>query len=314
MNHTNSASTRLVAPSATPRPPEDWVTMSRDPSAPSASIFEEQERELASEREQERYFQKPKPYQASTHIIDPAIKQFIATGKVKPGVFKGAFQTLGNTTAAKEFLVSDFPLSDLLVSRDFAHTIETSRTELDFVSDLYQRHVQWVLTSFDKTNTVQHMVVISPYEADALLPEIGKENCVTLHIYTPRVSIHYPPLDSLNLYTVPVRHPPPTIPESLLVQLNLFSGHLYLATYNECLRVCEFLNLATEATREGWAVAGDGFIVQRADGAPATFHTSPVKFFKLLMGQIRRNCDNIDKTHMGQILNGELLRPEDFSD
>jgi hypothetical protein len=42
------------------------------------------------------------------------------------------------------------------------------------------------------------------------------------------------------------------------------------------------------------------------------FSDSPVKFLKVLMIKIRRNCESIDKTYMGRILDGRLLRPSEF--
>ena len=37
-----------------------------------------------------------------------------------------------------------------------------------------------------------------------------------------------------------------------------------------------------------------------------------VLFFKALMTRIRRNCESIDRTHLGRILGGEFLTEDDF--
>lgn len=106
------------------------------------------------------------------------------------------------------------------------------------------------------------------------------------------------------LYTSPYHSSAPTIPRHLITQLNIFAGQLYLSSYNEYLEVCEFLNLASELTLDGWTVAADGFIISRGSDSmdldfPApTFQASPVHFFKILIAQIRRNCEDIDKTHI----------------
>jgi hypothetical protein len=42
------------------------------------------------------------------------------------------------------------------------------------------------------------------------------------------------------------------------------------------------------------------------------FSDSPVKFLKVLMIKIQRNCESIDKTYIRRILNSRLLRPSDF--
>jgi hypothetical protein len=99
--------------------------------------------------------------------------------------------------------------------------------------------------------TGKHLVIISPYEVDELLPDISKSSNVTLHVYSPRSSIAYRPLDQLMLYTSPTRSPAPTIPRHLITQLNLYAGQLYLSLYDEYLEVCKFLNLASEMIPDG---------------------------------------------------------------
>jgi hypothetical protein len=99
------------------------------------------------------------------------------------------------------------------------------------------------------------------------------------------------------------------------VQLNLFTGQLYLGSFKEYVEVCAFLGLAWEKAEEGCVVAADGFIMQDNSGtrtSSSMFSDSPVKFLKVLMMKIRRNCEGIDKTHMGRILDGRLLRLSDF--
>lgn len=77
--------------------------------------------------------------------------------------------------------------------------------------------------------------------------------------------------------------------------------------------MCQLLGLAWKATEEGCIVAADGFILQRGDGSPeSTFEYSPVKFLRVLLTKIQRNCEGIEKTHMGKLLDGRLLLPSDF--
>jgi len=108
----------------------------------------------------------------------------------------------------------------------------------------------------------------------------------------------------------------PTLPRNLIIQLNLFAGQLYLSSYQEYVEVCQFLGLAYEKTEDGAVVAADGFIISQngivGPGSQCTFRDSPVKFLKVLMTKIRKNCEGIDKTHLGQILDGKILLPADF--
>jgi hypothetical protein len=86
------------------------------------------------------------------------------------------------------------------------------------------------------------VVVISPYEAQELFPEIMRSEAVCLHLYATRPNLGYRPLDSLDLYTVPDRQISP-IPQSLILQLNLFAGQLYFDSFEEYNRVSRFLGM-----------------------------------------------------------------------
>lgn len=156
------------------------------------------------------------------------------------------------------------------------------------------------------------MMVISPYEADHLLPEIRHSKFVTLHLYAPRQNQGFSPLDKLRLYNVPRGPDTIDIPETLRIQLNLFAGQLYLGSYSEYQRLCDFLGVASVKTPDDQVVAADGFIVQGNQASSTAFHQSPLKFLKVLMSQIRKDCQEIDKTHLGHIVDGRLLCPSDF--
>jgi hypothetical protein len=286
----------------------------------SAKLQEEQERELSPEIEQERQVQKPAPAQPAAHHIHPDLIKFVFTGMLINGsqAYKPAFETLGNTSAAAHLDVSQFP-HGLLVTADFASTVQIFGAS--YISDVFQRPVQWILTNTggcaSSNNTVKDMVIISPYEAQELLPDIRKSKTVTLHLYAPRPNLGFRALDGLDLYTVPARPGTRPLPHHFVVQLNLFAGQLYLPSFLEYVEVCAFLGLAWEKAEEGCVVAADGFIMLDGSGGGAfrsRFSSSPVKFLKVLMTKIRRNCEGIDKTHMGTILDGRLLRPSDFGE
>ena len=289
----------------------------------SATLQEEQERELSPEIEQERQVQKSAPAQPEDHHIHADVKMFMYTGKLINGSkgYKPAFEALHDTSAAVHFDVSKFPC-ELMVTLDFARTVKA--VGASYISDSYQRAVQWIVTSSDSSTSsidnvvsrlVRHMMIISPYEAQELLPSIMSSPTTTLHLYSPRPNLGYRPLDSLDLHTVPARPEKLILPRSLVVQLNLFAGQLYLSTFQEYVDVCDFLGLMWKTAGEGCIVAPDGFIIRESvDMATSRpkFAFSPVKFMKLLMTKIRRNCEGIEKTHMGAILDARLLRESDF--
>ena len=90
-----------------------------------------------------------------------------------------------------------------------------------------------------------------------------------------------------------------------------------LSSFKEYVDLCKFLGLAWSKTEHGYVVAPDGFIMRghsRMKDRTSTFKDSPVQFLKVLMTKIRRNCEGIDKTHLGAILDGRLLLPSDFGE
>lgn len=282
----------------------------------STQLQEEQERELSPEIEQERQVQKPDEAKPKRHTIHPDLLSFVSTGMLKndSDAYKPAFTTLEDTSAASYLNVSQFP-SDLCVTHDFATTVKTLRVS-SFISDAYQRPVQWILTSCcDHTRSssrsiAENVIIISPYEANHLLPKIRKSEAVTLHIYAPRQNPAYPSLDRLTLYNVSAATTPIEIPDNIRIQLGLFAGQLYLGSYIEYQQLCDFLGVAYSKTPEDLTVADDGFIL--GENEKTTFSKSPLKFLEALMSQVRKDCQAIDKTHVGKILSGIILYPSDF--
>ena len=100
------------------------------------------------------------------------------------------------------------------------------------------------------------------------------------------------------------------IPDSIRIQLDLFAGQLYIGSYIEYQQLCDFLGVAYIKTPEGLTVADDGFIL--GENEKTTFSRSPLKFLEALMSQVRKDCQVIDKTHLGKILRGMILCPSDF--
>lgn len=278
----------------------------------SATLEEEQERELAPEIEREFQVQRPPAAIPARHKIHPHVYSFVSTGNLpRPSdAFMPAFQALKNTSAVLCLDVSQFP-SELLVTKDFATTIKR-RPGSSFTTDSFQRPVGWILTSVHPDqDVVAEMVIISPFEANMLLPDVRKSTAVSLHTYAPRLNQGFSSLDKLNLYTT-AGHDVETIPDNLRMQLNLFAGQLYLDSFSDYQLVCDILGVASVETPNGMTVAADGFIVHGEQDFKTTFTQSPLMFLRVLLSQIRKDCHNIDKTHMGKILEGGLLSPADF--
>ncbi|KAI1087952.1 hypothetical protein F5B19DRAFT_33837 [Rostrohypoxylon terebratum] len=285
----------------------------------ASTLQEEEERELSPEIEQEREDQRPAAAEPARHSIHMGVKAFISSCFIREPHegYKPAFTALEDTTAARDlFDVSDFP-TGLLVSADFARTIVGHRKGIDTL-DFYQRSVQWILTgALPNEKIVRYMMVISPYEAEQLLPKIQASKVFALHLYAPQSTLGYRPLDKLDLYTVPQHLSTREIPQRLITELNLFAGQLYFNSFDQYVDACKFMGISYETPGEGEKIAADGFILHDKlgrVGGESGLPESPVSFFKMLHTKIRHNCESISKTHIGKLLDNQLLKPEDFAD
>ncbi|KAF8861162.1 hypothetical protein BDZ45DRAFT_671975 [Acephala macrosclerotiorum] len=280
-----------------------------------STLHGEQERELSPEVEKEREIQKPSgmtPYSPSIH---PAVIHLVRTGEIRPssGGFRPAFMAFQNSSAAGLIDLSQFP-SDILVTEDFARTVWPGTPP--YVSDQYHRPVQWIVTSSKgsrRDGEIKHMVVFSPWEVNKVLPDIRKRGAVTLHLYGPQPNLTFRSLEDLTLYTTPPLPPGWTAPRSGIVQLNLFAGQLYLRSYAEYTKLCDFLGLSYHANNSSETnIDPDGFVGRSLANANCAFTKSPIPFLRVLMTKICRDCRDISKTDIGRILAGQVLTEEDF--
>ncbi|RMI93033.1 hypothetical protein CDV36_016570, partial [Fusarium kuroshium] len=179
--------------------------------------------------------ERPPPAQPARHSLHADVRMFVQSGVFTGSTaFQPAFATLRHTSAAKYFDVREFQ-KNVWVTQDFSRVVEESFSSSNY-SDLFQRSVQWILTSKDEVLN-RRLLVISPYEAQKLLPEIEKSQHVSLRLYSPWVNLGFDSLDHLNLYTVPQTQNCCAIPRSLITPLNIFSGQLYLSNYHDYIHL-----------------------------------------------------------------------------
>lgn len=285
----------------------------------AATLHEEQERELAPEIETEREMELPPPAAPASHSLHRDVKSFVVEGTPKPGsaAYTRAFTSLARTRAGRDFDVANIPAAiatNFFVSADFAHTVKLPGGVASF-QDLYLRPAQWVLVIRDKAGVKCSILLISPYEANHLIPTMGKkETCATLHIYTPKVNPVFPSLDNLELFCFP-RAPNEPVPRPLTVSLNLFSGQLYFNDYEAYLASCNFLGLSPESAMGDEELDSDGFILRDPNGrvgGESGFQKSPVKLFRDLM-LMRRDSQAISSTHVGDMLDNRPLSENTFN-
>jgi hypothetical protein len=283
----------------------------------TSSLQEEQERELSPETEQESQVERPPPAQPARHSLHADVRKFVQSGVFtgSTAAFQPAFATLHLTSAAKNFDVREFQ-NNVWVTRDFSKVVDESFGSENY-SDGFQRSVQWILTSKDEVLN-ERLLVISPYEAQKLLPDIEKSQHVSLRLYSPWVNLGFESLDHLNLYTVPQTQNCSAIPRSLITPLNVFSGQLYLSGYCDYTHLCDFLGLAWKAADGTIGFGPDGWISPTLQTNTCVNRSglskSPVPFLKILFAKIRQECQSIRKSHMGKILEGVRLHVEDWAE
>ncbi|CZR70243.1 uncharacterized protein PAC_20144 [Phialocephala subalpina] len=276
---------------------------------------EEQERELSTEIEEESQVKKPSRMDAHKPSLHPDVTRFVNTGDIEPNSngFRSMFTALQGSSIAKILDPRRFS-SDILVTEDFAWTVELGKS--GYISDQYQRPVQWIGTSMTETQgrrTVKHMVIFSQWEVNELYPIICSGQSITLHMYSPRPNLTFRSLEDLTLYNTPSPPKDWTLPRKLILQLNLFAGQLYLRSYEEYTELCNFLGLSYLANNSNeTSIGADGFVGRTSTNPYCIFTKSPVPSFNVLLTKIRRDCQDIRKTDLGRILAGELLKEEDF--
>ena len=278
---------------------------------PDAQMDEEQEREVNREIEREREVKRPPRATPVLHIVRPEVVTFVKTGVIPPlhsgSAFHPVFTTLEQSSAAtgEAHVWSPF----ILATTDFCKTVDPASCQGRV--DKYLRAVQWVLSG--KRNLDQVLVILSPFEADFMMPDIRISKYVRLHVYTPRTSKYMRPADDLMFYSIPPVPDNWTPPWDLIDQLNVFAGQLYLRDYESYLRLLRFLGIhRTELPKSvGTAIRHNLITPGVLEEIENTFENSPLPSVMMLLA-VRRRGLPFAETDMGRILQGQLLTEEDF--
>ena len=263
-------------------------------------LDEEQEREVSREIERERG-EDPPSVSPAIHFLHPGITQFVRTGVVPSPSWRNGFlhifsNTIGGSLAN---FVGQHPWSPyILATGDFCKTIN-ERKSVKGRKDDYLRPVQWILSG--KIHGKDAFVLLSPFEADQLLPEIRTSKHVHLHLYIPRTTKAMKPADDPRFYSIPPVPSGWNPPWELIDQLNIFAGQLYLRDYESYVRLCHFLRIASEDPEPG---SSDAKPKNRLEG-------TQLPLVKQLL--TARHGTHFAGTHMGKILEGRQLTREDFS-
>ncbi|KAI9432129.1 hypothetical protein H4582DRAFT_1999398 [Lactarius indigo] len=264
-------------------------------------VAEEQEREVNHEMETERQVQQPVKVRPAQDIVHEDIRTFVKTGKV-PSPSNYIYSLFVPTGVDKELGLAAAWSPSPFATAGFVTT--TTNSVGANLTD-YLRPVNWILSSGSgKYSTV---IVISPYEANELLPIIRKSKEVQLHIYAPRVAASMRSFSDLAFYSIPESVAETwTAPAHVRTLLNLFAGQLYFDNREEYERVCVLLGL--HMAHPGAAqIEVDGFVLPaHRTGEESPFTTSAIATFKKLTG-LRRKGMGYGGTDLGRVLNARPL-------
>ncbi|KAG9568088.1 hypothetical protein KCU71_g3382, partial [Aureobasidium melanogenum] len=279
------------------------------------NIDNEQEREIAHEIEREVGVELSPPAFPCQHAISEGICRYIETGKSSDleecGVMR-AFAALRDTSAARTLKRQniDPAVFDLWVSHDFWLAVDLPQSS---PRDHYMPPVNWVLRS-TKNNS---LLIVSPFEANELLPQIKKSRKTALHTFAPRVNKAMVSFSDLSFYTLTSNSSVRPFSAGAVRALNLFAGSLYLGSKSKYEALRGTLGLVSQQSiTQDINVQSDGFVdpedrrkIRSLRSCP--FSKSPVPFLKEVI-MLRRNGQEFDHTHMGHLLGGKELTSSAF--
>ncbi|KAF8557183.1 hypothetical protein OG21DRAFT_1601805 [Imleria badia] len=278
---------------------------------PVAQMEEEQEREVNREVEREREIQQPPKAIPATHSIHQEVVSFVRTGVIPPlhdgGAFRPVFTTLEQSSAATSEAHMWSPF--ILATTDFCKTID--RASWHGMVDQYLRPVQWILSG--KGDLGRVLVILSPFEVDCLMPDIRVSKSVHLHVYTPRTTKYIRPADDLMFYSIPPVPDGWTPPWDLMDELNVFAGQPYLRDHETYLRLRRFLGIHEKDLPKsaGTAIRRNLITPGVLEEIRNTTKDSLLPSVMMLLAMRRRGLP-FAETHMGKILQGQVLTDEDF--
>lgn len=200
----------------------------------------EQEREVAVEAETIRERQNPTHFQPHSFgglAID--LRSFVDTGVLRPDqtICEEATSFVKRTATGLRH-PADLPMTPkLLVTAEYRKTVWIPSGK---PNDGFLRPVQWLLWS----TTTETAIVVSPEEAEALIPlcRNARRQLVHLLTYAAPVTPRMLQFNNLNYYAIPSLPAGWSAPVWLRVQLGLFAGRLYFP-YEELHYLRTFLGL-----------------------------------------------------------------------
>ncbi|RDW76207.1 hypothetical protein BP5796_07028 [Coleophoma crateriformis] len=238
------------------------------------------EREVELEVEIIRDVKRPPKALHETPSIHVDIISFVRTGQVplESSAVMDVPKFLGHFSIGKWSTKAAWS-SSLWVTIDFATTIKSQSTVDD-----YANPVSWILAS-SSSATPKILLVISAFEANALLDYIRCSESVCLHVYAPNLrKSRLCAMDSMLFFNISGSNTNYIINKDLHQELAVFAGRLYLNSYLEYRELLDYIGKRGGSFRD------------------------------LVRGllEIRRKGEDISLTHMGKLLDDQQLTESDF--
>ena len=277
----------------------------------------EQEREVAIEVETVRELKKPHHAQPCPQpTLHRDVRSYAETGRLVAGSHEyiQAFIALRQTAIGRRLGISDSATrSGLYITQDFSKTVIPDHSGLP--RDEYSRPVHWLLWS-TVTSTA---LIISDYEANALIPLIRDANPVVVHLisYAAPITKAMVLFDDLKFFSIPLLPRNWQAPTWLVRDLGIFAGRTYFDYNTQYRAMCEALGLPVPISRTAdldtempFAVLEDG---EEGFGGRGQSSPNPLLFMQEWLA-VRRKGQDFSQTMMGEMCRGRRLDvPEEAS-
>ncbi|OAG11713.1 uncharacterized protein CC84DRAFT_1133705 [Paraphaeosphaeria sporulosa] len=256
----------------------------------------EQEREIENEVENNREPEKPFHFTAlNTARLHEDIKEFAKSGRVVAGseAYQPMLSALQCTASGRRhgaFAQNKSP--GLYVSKQFSRTVKVTEPNDNFI-----RPCQWILWSI----TSNKALVISPEEADALLPYLRQHrpaagaSRIHLIVYSAPITRRMLHFNDLSYHATPPLIPGTKVPSWLKIELGIFAGRLYFE-WHEYEGLLSYLGVQT-------MVGGGEYL---GNSSRDTFVQKPLTFVHDWLAALRKGQD-FEHTPMGFITTGKPL-------
>lgn len=210
------------------------------------ALDEEQEKELEQETEEQSQVERPPDAKPAEPKFDKRLEKLVNDGAngtlieimKKENALLSIAASLANTQLA-EFCSrnADAWSGSLMVTTDFQSVIQSQEA-----CDEYLRPIRWIAQLRSaKANNV--LILLSPFEANHLLPAFRKSANSTLFMYHPRLSIMHSNLLDMEKLQVTESATLSTINIEDEVQIGVYSGQMYFKNIAEQTAYTGFLGL-----------------------------------------------------------------------